>query len=66
MSHFVVLNFVAHFAFCGITSLFISVNSYIFLTLLTSFLRREKKSLPDTFQKEAIQQKLLCFLGFLD
>lgn len=37
MSHFVVLNFMAHFCLLWCTSLFISVNSYIFLILLLTF-----------------------------
>lgn len=52
-------------AFYGITSVFISINSYVFLMLLvTSSLRRGKKKtcLPDTFQKEDINRVFFVFL----
>lgn len=68
MSHFVVVNFMAHF--CLLWCYF-SVYFCKLLRILNAsqdfFPYEEKKKIcqPDTFQKEDIQQKLLCFLRLI-
>lgn len=67
MSHSVVHNFMAHFCLLWYYFTVYFCKLLRILHAASDFVRQEgkEKCLPDTFQKEDIQQKLLCFLGFL-